>query len=57
MKQEASDRDKLSIGNNYINRLFKCVNEGDRAGPGVIDLVKQCSRCKNRGSGKSDHCA
>ena len=50
-----------SPGNAMMNYLYKCVDEGDRAGPGVIEFVKDCGHgngwhCSDNGSGSNDSC-
>jgi hypothetical protein len=68
MFQEAYNCDLRRVGGGYgcdhepkdtSHYLYKCVNEGDRVGPGVIEFIEDCSGgwyCSNNGSGKNDSC-
>ncbi|KIM42675.1 hypothetical protein M413DRAFT_444349 [Hebeloma cylindrosporum] len=60
MAQEAADNNRDS-GNAMVQYLYKCVDEGDRAGPGVIEFIEDCSHgdgwhCSDNGSGSNDSC-
>jgi hypothetical protein len=60
MTQESYDNNRTG-GHDMVYYLYKCVNEGDRAGPGVIEFIEDCSRetgphCTENRAGNNDLC-